>query len=181
MPKALIAAACLMTGGICAGGASAQDIYVKITDIPGTSRDNGRTDWIKVDSMSEGLTVPGGPSPGAGARTTAKPAFHDITLTKALDAASIKLKEFAATGKKITQVDIEVVQPGARPTTVYSIVLKSATITSVKTSVTAGSNPADSVALAYEEINWSFWPQQPNGAAGAEVKSGWNLTKLVKP
>jgi type VI secretion system secreted protein Hcp len=170
-----------MITGLFAGAATAQEIYARITDIPGTSTDNGRTDWIKLTSMSEGLAVavPAG-STGA-ARGGGKASFQDISITKAIDAASIKLRESALSGKRLAQVEIEVVRGGQQPTVAYKITLKNVALTSVSGSFGSGDIGQEAVAMSYEEISWSFTPTASGGRAGTEVKSGWNITKNSKP
>lgn len=181
MPKALIAAMCLMFAGLFAGAASAQSIYVKITDIPGTSTDNGRTDWIKLTSFSEGLSVALPASTGGAARAGGKANFQDISLTKQIDAASIKLREAAVSGKRFAQVEIELVRAGQQPSVAYRIILKNVALTSVSGSFASGDPGQESVSMTYDEISWGFTPGGAGSKAGGEVNAGWNLSKNTKP
>lgn len=174
--KALIAAACLLVASLSAGAAAAQDLYVKISDVAGTSVANGRTDWIELTAMTEGFSIPA----QATGRSSGKGTFEDITLTKALDAASIKLKEFAVSGKRVAQIEIEMVRKGTRPVVAYRITLKNVMITSVDMAASSDSGLEETVTLAFEEIGWSFWPQLPNGQTGQELKWGWNIAKGIK-
>lgn len=179
--RALTAACCLMIAGLFAGAAAAQDIYAKITDIPGTSTDNGRTDWIELTSFSEGLSVAVPASTGGAARAGGKANFQDISLTKLIDAASIKLREAAVSGKRFAQVEIEVVRGGQQPSVAYRIILKNAAVTSVGGNFGSGDPGQESVSMIYDEISWGFTPGGPGSKAGAEVKAGWNIAKNTKP
>lgn len=180
-PKALIAAMCLMLASVFASAATAQEIYAKMTDIPGTSTDAGRTEWIKLTSLSEGLSVAVAASAGGAARAGGKANFQDISLTKEIDAASIKLREAAVSGKRLAQVEIEVVRAGQQQTVAYRVILKNVALTAVSGSFASGNPGQESLAMTYDEINWSFTPSAPGGKAGAEVKAGWNIAKNVKP
>ena len=179
--RALTAACCLIIAGLFAGAAAAQDIYAKITDIPGTSTDNGRTDWIELTSFSEGLSVAVPASTGGAARAGGKANFQDISLTKLIDAASIKLREAAVSGRRFAQVEIEVVRGGQQPSVAYRIVLKNAALTAVSGNFGSGDPGQESLSMIYDEISWSFTPGGPGSKAGAEVKAGCNLSKNTKP
>ena len=179
--KTLIAAFCLLFAGLFTSGASAQEIYAKITDVPGTSTDNGRTDWIKLTSLSEGLSVAVPASTGGAARAGGKANFQDISLSKQIDAASIKLREAAVSGKRFAQVEIEVVRAGQQPSVAYRIILKNVALTSVGGSFSSGDPGQELVTMIYDEISWGFTPGGAGSKAGAELKAGWNLAKNTKP
>lgn len=179
MTKAFIATACFMLAGALAGTASAQDIYARIGDLPGSATAKGHEGWIELSSLSDGMSVPS-PTTNTGAARTGKVNFDFITLTKPVDAASIKLRELGANGRTIPRVEIEVVRVGQQAVLAYRLELTNVTVQSVKASFTDGgiSQGQEAVSLAYGEIRWQFTPlDKATGRALTPVNSGWNVTQ----
>jgi len=80
-------------------------------------------------------------------------------------------------GKRVAQIEIDVVRGGQRPVTSYRIILKNALITSINVAAGTNNAPEETFTVAYEEISWSFSPQLPNGQTVDELKWGWNIAK----
>lgn len=178
MSKTLVSAACLALAVTFSGSAFAQDIFVKFDGMPGTSAMRDRGDWIEASSISEGLGI---------ASTTnaisrgAKVGFDRIMVTKGVDAATVPLREAAASGKAIPRVDIEVKRPGERGAVYYSISLRNVIVQSASASVSKGNLGDEALSLAYDEIRWEFTPiDQSSGRPLPKVTSGWSVVSNKK-
>src|SRR5437762_11285595 len=82
-------------------------MYLKLDGIEGESTDSQHLQWIEILSYSMGVQNQG--SIG-GTDGTGRASFHDISITKQMDAASPNLVLFAAAGKHIENAVIEVAQ-----------------------------------------------------------------------
>lgn len=179
--RILAVVAGLAVAAFSAGAASAQSIYLKAADIPGAATANNRAGWIEVESLSEGVANSSQPAGGAGARA-GKTSFQDISLSRRVDAASLKLREFAITGKRLPQVEIEFVASGPGQQVAYRIVLKDVGVSSVSTSMSKGGGaPVEAVSINFGEISWVLPQPAGSGPAGTTQTFGWNLGKNAKP
>lgn len=169
------AAASLAAIAMTAGLASADDIYLKGTDITGDSRVRGREGQVVITSMSEGLGSVLSPTTGARA---GKVTFSDITVSKFVDASSAKFRELALTGKRIPSLDIEAVRKTQLAEMSYKITLKNVLVTSIMTSGSGETEKlTETVSLAFEEIVWSIPKVLPDGRNGEVATFGWNVAQ----
>lgn len=177
------AAATFVAMAMSAGAASAQEIYLKSSELPGDSKDQGREGQVRIISMTDG--VGGTPANAGGARAgMGRINFSDINLVKFVDSSSLKLREFAATGKRIEKIDIDFAKPGAnkdKEQLIYRVTLKNAVVTSVATSAAAngGNVVTESLTLGFEEITWTIPKYRPDGTF-EELKFGWSIPQNRK-
>ncbi len=169
------AAASLAAIAMTAGLASADDIYLKGTDITGDSKVRGREGQVLIVAMSEGLGSVLSPTTGARA---GKVTFSDIMLSKFVDSSSAKFRELALTGKRIPSVDIETVKKNQLAQMSYKITLKNVLVTSVMTSASGENDKlSEDISLAFDEIVWSIPKVLPDGRNGDVVTFGWNAAQ----
>jgi type VI secretion system secreted protein Hcp len=176
------AAATLVAMAMTAGAANAQKIYLKSPDLQGNVTGDGRDGQVAIFAVSEGVgnsaPTTGSARLGSGA---GKASLSDITLAKAMDGASAKLREYALNGKRIEKVEIEYTKASGKPDVVYRIALKNAAVTGVNASASEGSGgmPTESVTLSFEEIVWTIYKVKPDQSL-EETKFGWSVVQNRK-
>lgn len=163
------------------------DIYIKIGDIKGESTDKGHPDWIEVQNISTGITLPfsnSSYSATTGGTNAGRADFDYITFSKFLDVASVKLMEKCGTGKTSPEVEIHFCQAGddIEKHTYLTIKLKDAVIAnySVSASKHDTDRPMESVSIAYGNIEYGYKNLKNDGKAGSEIKFEYSLKENTK-
>jgi type VI secretion system secreted protein Hcp len=157
----------------------AQEIYLYLDGIPGESQKEGAKDWIEIFSFSNGVTnhssVAGGTGSGAG-----KVEFSSISVTKQLDKASTKLALNNMKGTHIAKGTIIVRQSGGSETTqvYFQYDLQEVFVDSMSWGAAAGGGgkPSESVSFSFNQIQISYWQQNPQGGQDLVGKVGWNVS-----
>jgi len=115
----------------------ASDMFAKIGDIKGESRDAKHKDEIEVLSWSWGVTQTGSVTRGRGGGA-GKATFQDFTFTHHIDKASPLLMKSCATGTHIPEATIAVRKAGKAQQDYLIIKMTDVLITGVALSVAAG-------------------------------------------
>ncbi|OAJ58748.1 hypothetical protein A6V36_29770 [Paraburkholderia ginsengiterrae] len=148
------------------------------TQIKGTSKVEGHTDWIAVNSLQLGVgRAISTSSDGATDRDTSNPSFSEVTFSKPTDISSADLFAQSIYGKSLGKAEIHFIQTGGtdKNDQVYlKIELEEAIISSYSLS-SGGDRPSESFCLNFAKISYQY-----DQFDGATVKTGtpkkWDLT-----
>ncbi|MBO9596244.1 MAG: type VI secretion system tube protein Hcp [Cohnella sp.] len=167
-----------LTFGTFAGSAATTsgtpyDIYLRLDGIDGESTLKGYERWIVLSSaqisVSNERIVSGGGS-GAG-----KASAGPLVITKAPDAASVKLFLATASGTYIKKGVVAFVKRGEAPATVLSYELGDILITSY-----SADNAFEKLELSFSSILLGYSSQNAKGGANPPVTGGWSFDSNKK-
>ena len=140
------------------GQAIAQDTFMLVPGIKGSSTDARHRDWIEVLSLSHSLDE------GA---TRPQCTLH---VTKFLDISGPLLWGAAVTGRSFRDIRIDVVRQGDDRQIFYQITLNNAVVTRITTSGGSGGF-LETVSLSATSVQLRFFPQRADGSLGPPVTS----------
>jgi type VI secretion system secreted protein Hcp len=153
----------------------AADIFAKIGDIKGESRDSKHKDEVEVLSWSWGVAQSGSLAHGGGGGT-GKATFNDFNFTHHVDKASPVLLKACATGQHIKEATITVRKAGKGQQEFLIIKMSDVIITSVNPSV-GGDGPAtaEHVALQFAKVDLEYKPQKADGSLDAGLHFKYDI------
>ena len=161
---------------------AAFNIYLLLDNIKGEVTDVEFRDQINVLSWSEGgsnLSTIGSSGGGAG-----KVNFEALTIVKRIDSSSTELRLRMAQGVDIQSAVLSVVRnsgPNSKSNTFFKIEMTDVLVTSVSAGGSAGSDElTETITLVFGTIKWTYTPQLPNGSAGSDIETGWDLATNKK-
>lgn len=153
--------------------AAAVDYFLKIDGIEGESTDSRRGGEIIIESWSWGETNSGHSAGGGGG--AGKVSMQDFHFVMKANKASPKLMLAVATGKHLKEATLT----GVRRTDgeqFLEIRLSDLLVSSYQTGGSSGDVvPTDQISLNFTKIEFTFWPELPDGTLGAPVKAGYDL------
>ena len=153
----------------------AVDMFVKIGDVKGESKDGTHKGEIDVLSWSWGMSQSGSGHVGGGSGT-GKVNVHDLSLTKFIDMASPDLMLACCNGKHYPEAKLTVRKAGENPLEYLIITMNDVIITSVQTGGSGGEDRlTENVALNFAKVKVDYTEQTAGGAAGAKPKMGWDI------
>ncbi|NNE58775.1 MAG: type VI secretion system tube protein Hcp [Hellea sp.] len=155
----IISTAMLMMPGTAFGAG-----YMKLGDIKGEATDSAHKDWIIIESMSTGLSQPGGSATGQ-SRRRGSVVVEDMIVSRKVSAASPILAQAAASGKVFPKVEMEVKSGNV----LYNVTLENATISTYQVSGDADEVPTEEVSFNYKKITWTY-----SGPSG-KSSQGWDF------
>jgi type VI secretion system secreted protein Hcp len=153
----------------------ASDIFAKIGDIKGESRDAKHQDEIEVLSWSWGVSQTGSVTRGRGGGA-GKATFQDFTFTHHIDRASPLLMKSCATGTHIPEATITVRKAGKAQQDYLIIKMTDVLITGVALSV-AGDEPsgAENVTLQAAKVDLEYKAQKADGSLDAGLHFRYDI------
>ena len=148
----------------------AVDMFLKIGDIKGESRDDKHKDEIDVLAWSWGMSQSGTTHTGAGGGA-GKVNVQDMSLTKYVDKASPEsCWGRAATASTSRRRLLTVRKAGDKPLEYIKITMKDVLITSVSTGGSGGEDRfTENVSLNFGEFKYEYTPQKADGSGDAAV------------
>jgi type VI secretion system secreted protein Hcp len=152
----------------------AVDIFAKIGDIKGESKDAKHKDEIEVLSYSWGVTNAGPAAPGGGGGA-GKATFQDLVIVHTIDKASPRLFEACATGQHLKEAIITHRKAGKGQQEFLIVKLADVTITAVTHGGPAGPPIPESVSLAFAKVDFEYKPQKADGSLDAAVIFKYDL------
>lgn len=158
------------------------DMFLKLGDIKGESRDEAHRDEIDITEWAWGMSQTGSMHTGTGGGA-GKVNIANLNLKKPLDKSSPNLMMACASGKHYSEARLVVRKAGgASPVEYLVITLKEVMVASYSTGAeNAGDELHDSIALNFATVEVSYQPQKADGAKdGGPVKFGWNIRQNVK-
>jgi type VI protein secretion system component Hcp len=141
---------------------AANDMFLRIEGIPGSSTSDKYKDAIELDSFSWGLTV----TPASGGMRDPMPvvSFEDLVWTQPIDKAVPMLMEKAGTGAEIGKATLDLVRPGLdKPYAYLSMVFEDILLTGVSISNSSGEAAEVEASFAYKALTMTVRVQDKNG------------------
>lgn len=143
----------------------ASDLFAKIGDIKGESRDARHRDEIEVFAWSWGVMQTGGLTHGGGGGA-GKASFQDFSFTHHIDKASPLLMKACATGEHIKEATITVRKAGGGQQEYLIIKMNDVMVSSVSESVASDApTTAENVTLQFARVDLEYRAQKPDGTS----------------
>ncbi len=155
------------------------DLYMKVQDADGESKDKDHADWILIESVSLGIDMPVPNSPAqSGQRASGTANFGEITVTKTMDKSSPNLFKACCNGRPYTEdIEIDFVQPMGTSRLVYLKLRLSESIISSYDLMSASEGTAqETIRINYAKIIEEYTPQEKDQPGGV-LPAGWDLQK----
>lgn len=153
------------------------DMFLKLGDIKGESRDDKHKEEIDVLAWSWGMSQSGSTHTGGGGGA-GKVNVQDISITKYVDSASHILISSTCKGTHHKEATLTVRKAGDKPVEYIIIKMKEVIITSVSTGGSGGEDRlTENVTLNFAEFEYAYTPQDAKGAAGAAKEFKFNIAE----
>jgi type VI secretion system secreted protein Hcp len=154
----------------------AVDMFLKITNVSGESKDKVHTNEIDISSWSWGVSNSSSAHVGGGAGA-GKTYVQDLTLIKYVDCSSPKLMLACCNGTHFPAALITVRKAGgAAPVEYLKVKLEKFFITGFGTEGHwAGDRMTENVVLNFEKVSVDYTPQDDKGAPGTAIPFGWDV------
>jgi type VI secretion system secreted protein Hcp len=158
----------------------ATSTYMNIEPMKGESTDTAHTDWVEVESFSNGLSQPmSGPS-GTGGRAASRADFGAFVVNKSVDASTPDLNLYCAKGEHIAKLVLEVCQETGEKVCYLKYELENVMVQSVSISGGGSMRPSESVAFVYDKISWTYTAINNDGTSGSKTgPKKWNLEENI--
>jgi len=157
----------------------AVDMFLKITGIPGESKDSKHKDEIEIFSFSWALNQSGSLGSGGGGGA-GKADFQDFSFAMPVSKASPKLFLACASGKHVPEATLTVRKAGGQQVEFLVYKLGDCIVSTYQEGgESSGVVPNDAFSLNFAKIEISYKEQDLKGGVGAETKAGWDV-KLNK-
>ena len=153
----------------------AVDMFLKISGIPGESRDAKHKDEIDIFSFSWALSQ-SGTSSGGGGGGAGKSEFQDFSFAMPVSKASPKLFLACASGQHLAEATLTVRKAGTTQIEFLVYKLSDCLVSTYQEGGDQGSDlPGDAFSLNFAKIEVSYKEQDEKGGLGSETKAGWDL------
>jgi type VI secretion system secreted protein Hcp len=154
-------------------------MILQIPEIAGETKLEGFGDpqGIEIMSYSWNVSNPLQASPSNVGRSTGRPNFGELVVTKALDSTSPVLADDCASARNLGDVTLSLVRQdeAAGENLVYmKYELKNTLISSLSVGG-SGEIPVETLSLNYSAINWIYVGQKAEMAGEANAARGWDL------
>jgi len=157
----------------------AMDMFIKIGDVKGESKDKTHKETIDVLAWSWGMSNSGSAHVGSGAGA-GKVNVQDLSFTKYVDKATPYLMLAACNGKHYDSATLTVRKAGENPVEYIKIVMKEVLITSVTAGGSGGEDRlTENVSLNFAEVTYDYTPQDDKGKAGTAIPFKWDIAQNV--
>ena len=158
----------------------AVDIFLKIDDVAGESKDHKHSGSIDVLSWSWGLANAGNAHVGGGAGA-GKVSVQDLSVTKYVDKGSTVLALACCNGKHFKQALLTVRKAGETPLEYLKIKMEDVLVSHVASGGTHGEDRlTEHVRFNFAKVTMEYVPQKQDGSGDATVKMGWNIAGNAK-
>jgi len=151
------------------------DMFIKIGNIEGESRDSKHAKEIDVLSWSWGLSQSGSAHLGTGAGS-GKVSVNDLSFTKYVDRSSTALMLAVCKGTHYDKALLTVRKAGDNPLEYIKITLEDLIVSNV---ANGGSGHDDriseQVSLNFAKFKVEYTEQDAKGAAGKTSTAGWDV------
>jgi len=155
----------------------AVDMFIKVGDIKGESKDGSHKDEIDVLAWSWGLSQSGSFAMGAGGGS-GKVSVQDLSFTKYVDASSTALMMAVAKGTHIKQATLVVRKAGDKPLEYIKITLDNVLISSLSTGGSGGEDRlTENVSLNFAKFKVEYTTQADTGGKGTTSTAAYDVAK----
>ena len=151
----------------------AVDVFLKLGDIKGESKDSKHVGEIDVLSWSWGVSQTGSMSAGGGGGA-GKANFSDLNIMHALDKASPVLMSKCATGEHIKEPTLVSRKAGKGQQEYLIVKLNDILITSVQPSGSS-EHPMESVSMQFAKVDLEYKPQKEDGTLDAGLHFKYDI------
>lgn len=151
------------------------DMFIKIGDIKGESKDSKHSGEIDVLAWSWGLSQTGSAHQGSGAGS-GKVNIQDLSLTKFVDSSSTAVMLAACKGTHIKQAMLSVRKAGDSPLEYMKITLDDVIITGYNTGGAGGEERlTENVSLNFGKFKVEYTVQTDTGGKGPTSTAAWDI------
>lgn len=159
----------------------AVDMFIKIGDIEGESKDSAHAKEIDVLAWSWGMSQ-SGTSHGGGGGGAGKVSVQDLSVTKYVDKASPNLMLACCNGKHYPEALLTVRKAGEDALEYFKITMTDLLVSSVSTGGSGGEDRlTENLALNFAKVAVEYQPQGKDGKAeGGAVTMCWNIEENIK-
>lgn len=159
----------------------AVDMFLKLGDIKGESKDKVHKDEMDVLSFSWGMTQSGTMGVGGGGGS-GKVNVQDLTVMKYVDKASPPLMLACCNGKHYPEALLTVRKAGEEALEFLKIKMTDVLVSSVSTGGSGDADrPTENLALNFAKVAVEYQPQGKDGKPeGGAVTMCWNIEENVK-
>jgi len=148
----------------------AVDMFIKIGDIKGESRDKVHKEEIDVLAWSWGMSNSGTTHMGGGGGS-GKVNVQDLSFTKYIDASSHALLKACCEGKHYPEATLVVRKAGGTPVEYVWIKMEEVMVTSVSTGGSGGEDRlTENVTLNFAKFTYKYQEQDATGAKKGGTK-----------
>jgi type VI secretion system secreted protein Hcp len=157
----------------------AMDMFIKIGDLKGESRDSVHKEKIDVLAWSWGMSNSGSAHVGGGAGA-GKVNVQDLSLTKYIDKTSPSLMLACCNGKHFDSATLIVRKAGEKPLEYVTITLTEVLVTAVSTGGSGGEDRlTENVTLNFAKVKVDYVQQTEKGIAGDKPTMTWDIAENV--
>lgn len=155
----------------------AQDIFLKLDDIKGESRDAKHTDEMDVTTWSWSLSQSGRMHQGRGGGS-GKVVVYDLAIMKHIDRASPNLIMACCSGKHFKEAILTIRKAGGdNPLEYLRITMKQVLVTSYRVEANHSEERLlESVMFNFVEVMTEYTPQRADGPGDASIQVAWNIS-----
>lgn len=158
----------------------AVDMFIKIGDIKGESKDKKHGKEIDVLAWSWGVSNSGNAQVGGGAGA-GKVNVQDLSFTKYTDSATCPLLLAASNGKHYPQALLTVRKAGEHPVEYIKIKMEEVLITSLSCGGSGGEDRlTENVSLNFAKVSVDYTPQKDDGSADTTIPYSWDIAANIK-
>ncbi|HEV7802464.1 MAG TPA: type VI secretion system tube protein Hcp [Burkholderiales bacterium] len=155
----------------------AMDMFIKIGDLKGESKDATHKEQIDVLAWSWGMSNSGSAHMGGGAGA-GKVNVQDLSFTKYIDKSSTNLIMACCKGTHYDEATLVVRKAGDKPLEYVTVTMKEVLVTSVSTGGSGGEDRlTENVTLNFAEFVTEYKDQTKTGGAGASVFAKYKIAE----
>jgi type VI secretion system secreted protein Hcp len=153
----------------------AVDMFLKITDVKGESKDKAHAGEIEIESFSWGAAQLGTSSHGTGAGA-GKVSMNDFHFVMRNNSASPALFLYCANGKHLKEAKLTCRKAGGTQNNFLVVTMSDVLISSYQTGGSgAGEVPMDQISLNYSKIEVDYLAQDDKGITKSAGKKWWDM------
>jgi len=159
----------------------AVDMFIKIGDLKGESKDDKHKEENDVLAWSWGMSQSGSAHSGGGGGA-GKVNVQDLSFTKHVDSATADLLLACSNGKHFPEAKLTVRKAGENPLEYLIITMKDVLITSVSQGGSGGEDRlTENVTLNFGKVTVDYQEQGTDGKAkGGKKNYGWDIASNKK-
>ena len=157
----------------------AVDMFIKIGNIKGESKDESHKDEVDVLAWSWGLSQSGSAHMGGGAGA-GKVNIQDLSFTKYMDQGSTALMIACCKGTHYDKATLVVRKAGDKPLEYYKVTMEEVLISSVSTGGSGGEDRlTENVVLNFGKFKVEYTLQDDKGGGKGTSTAAWDIQKNV--
>lgn len=151
------------------------DCNLKIDGVDGESAHKDHKGEILVLAWDWAVSQPSSNGVGGG-NGKGKASPSSLKFTHAYDKASPVLAKQCASGKHFPSAVLTVRKAGEGQQDFLKVTLKQVLVTGVSPAAVIEGEVSETVTMDYDDIEFEYKEQKPDGSLGGSVKFGWDIT-----